>query len=202
MNSKFLLLGVVIAIVFTISLTQNMQISDGFSAVANTIDFELELGDTKLDTWKVINDSDEKIWVEFFASGSGSEFLTFEKVISFEPRQNKPVEIIVSIPVDHPNDIEYRPLLVALMRGEPVPDGVNGAQVNIELRKTISIKIGDDPVYTPPVEEEPRITPPPIIIAEKESEKAAKEAVETLEEKLERMRLANEKLVEKTLKTN
>lgn len=193
MKTKFLILSVVIAIVFTISLTENLQKADGLSAIAIPIIFEMEVGQTAVETWQVLNNNDNKGWVEFYASGEGSEFLIFEELIEFKPRQSKEIEIIVSIPKDHSDNIEYKPLFFALQRGSSVSEGVTGAQVDIQLKKTISIKIGDNPIYTAPDIKEKVIIPDPIVIPEKEEQK------ETLEEKIARMKSTNADLLKETL---
>ncbi len=189
-NSLVLVLA--ICVIFTISLTENLQLADGLSGVAFPINFQIEVGQTQSEEWIVINDNDEKGWVEFYASGPGSEFLTFKKIEEYEPRQNKPIEIFVTIPKDHPDNVELRPLFFAIKRGDPLAEGVTGASVNVQLKKVISIKIGDNPIYTPPVEEIITVIPDEIIVEEREEQRAEK--VKTVEEKMAEINAANEAL--------
>ena len=189
-----LTLLLIIGTLFTVSLTENLQLADGLSAVANPLKFQLEVGETDLETWEVINNNDEKGWVEFYASGPGSEFLTFEKLEVFEPRQSKIMQIYVTIPKDHPNNIEYKPLFFALKRGDPVEGSGAVAQVNVQLKKVISIKIGDNPIYTRPAEEIKVVQPEEIIIPEREAQIEAKQE-KTVEEKLAEIKARNDAIL-------
>ena len=191
-QSSIIFVIIVMFTVFIVSLSDHMLIAEGLSALATKINFEMNVGETQVQIWNVINNIDEKGWVEFYATGPGSEFLTFNKVVEFEPRQNKDVEIIASIPKDHPDNIEYKPEFFALKRGDPLAEGITGAQVNIQLKKVISIKIGDNPIYTPPVEEIPTVIPDPVVI---QAQEEYREAEETLEEKLARIEAENKALL-------
>ncbi len=182
----------VLIITFSVTLTENLQLADGLSALANKIIYEMEVGETQVQTWNVINNKDVKGWVEFYADGPGSEFLTFSKIQAFEPRQNIDMEIIVSIPKDHPDNIELRPLFFALMRGDPLDEGKTGAVVNVQLKKTLTIQIGDNPIYTAPLEESIPVIPDEIIVPEREEQREAKE---TLEEKMARIEADNKALL-------
>ena len=191
---KSLVLVLAIFIIFSVTLTENLQIADGLSAVANPLNFKLNPGETDLETWEVINNNDEKGWVEFYASGPGSEFLTFEKLEVFEPRQSKIMQIYVTIPKDHPNNIEYKPLFFALKRGDPGEGSGTVAQVNVQLKKTLSIKIGDNPIYTRPAEEIKVVQPEEIIIPEREALIEAKQE-KTVEEKLAEIKARNDAIL-------
>ena len=101
-----LLLSFVIATIFTVSLTENLQIADGFSASATKITLETKVGNTDIFKRAVINDETETINLEFYATGPGSELLVFEEFVSIEPRVRQEIEIIVVIPDDHPDNVE------------------------------------------------------------------------------------------------
>ena len=78
-SQKKLCFLLIVFTVFTVSLTENLQLADGLNAIAHRVNFELEVGESDMQTWNVINNSDEKTWIEFYADGPGSEFLTFKK---------------------------------------------------------------------------------------------------------------------------
>ncbi len=185
-----LTLLLIIGTVFTITLTENLQLADGLSATGSKIVASLDVGQDTTVNWKIINNSDEKIWVEMYSSGAGSELLHFDKLVTLEPRKIQEVEIIVAIPDDHPDNIELRPKLFALQRGDPLAEGITGAVVNVQLKKTITIKIGDDPIFTAVVEEAV-VKPPPMIIPEKEAAKA-----KTIQEKLAEIEARNKALLQ------
>ena len=112
MNIKFnfsnLSLILIIGIISTVTLFEDLQTADGLSGVALPVEFNLQLGENAVQTWELINTGNEKIWVEFYSSGEGNDLLIFEKVISLEPHSSKIHEFIVSIPEDHPNNITYK----------------------------------------------------------------------------------------------
>ncbi len=187
-----MILSIVIFTVFTVSLTENLQIADGIGVTKAKLEAVMQPGQDRTMTWKIVNNSDEKIWVEVFAKGAGSEFLFFEEIIALEPRAVLVSEVIVAIPEDHPNNIEYRPQIFALQRGDPEAgkDGAATVTVNTQLRKTVTIKIGDNPIYTPPQEDIKSEAPAAVIIPEKEAAK-----VKTLEDKLKEIAEKNKQLV-------
>lgn len=192
LKNKGLPLVLIVFTIFTVSLTENLQIADGLSGLAGEIKFDLQRGETDIQTWEITNTSDEKIWVEFFTSADGGELILFEKILAIEPHQSMLHEFIVKIPKDHKDNITYKPTMHALKRAEPVPDGTPGATVNfnVQLLKTMIINIGDNPIYTPPVIEEKYEIPEEPYIPEKEE--AQKEKAESLEDKMARIAAANE----------
>lgn len=178
--------GIIIATALTVSLTETIQIADGFSAAKTNMVFELGVGETQMLTWPVSNKGDETINVQFYATGEGSELLVFEEFVTIEPHVRTEYEIFVIVPEDHPDNVEYHPELFALKRGDSLEEGVTGMIVNVQMRTLPIIKIGDSPIYTPPVVEvkdEPKIKLP--------GPKMEEEKIETLEEKLERIKAAN-----------
>lgn len=185
-----LLLSFVITTVFTVSLTENLQLADGLLASSTKLIYEMDIGETKMITWAITNNEEDAMTLEFYATGPGSELLVFEEYMDLDSHTRKEVEIFVIIPDDHPNNIEFHPELFALKRASSLEEGESGFFVNLQMRTIPVIKIGDNPVYTPP-------TP---IQVEEVKEKITKEQTqdplvveETLEEKLARIQAANEK---------
>ena len=187
-NSKFMILSIVIFTVFTVSLTENLQIADGLSAVSTKLVYKLDVGETQMLTWGIVNDISDPINLEFYATGEGSELLVFEQYAELAAHTQQDFEIFVIVPDDHPDNVEYRPTLYALQRGN-IEEGKSGMIINIQMKTTPVIKIGENPVYTPPTVEQ---------IAQVIEEKAVKQTEkpivikETMEEKLARIQAANE----------
>ena len=165
--------------VFTVSLTENLQITDGFSASAVKIIYEVSPGEDDSAIWPISNIFEEPIGLEFYATGPGSEFLIFEKEATIQPKQRVEFVIEVSIPKDHKNNIEYHPELFALKRSEGLAEGESGMIVNSQVRVNPIIKIGPNPIYTAPVVEE--VIEEPVIVEEPIIEEPIVE--ETIEEK-------------------
>lgn len=197
-------LVLVVFTVFTVSLTETIQISDGLSMSATRLIYELEPGETQMIVWQVQNNHDVPYPIEFYAEGKGSEYLIFEKYIDADAHEIVENEIYVQIPENHPTDVEYRVKLYALQIGEkPEGGAASGAVVNVQVLTNPVIKIGANPIYydenlEPPtiskeMEEIPvDIDPQPTTPEEVEVE----EAEETLEEKLARIQSANQQFEE------
>ena len=193
LNWKTLPLVLVIFTIFTVSLSDNLQVADGFSASGTKLIFETNPGETVTQTWAVVNDETEVFDVEFYAEGKGSEFFVFEKFMTLEPATRKAVDIFVIIPADHPDNIEYHPVLYALKRPIASADDLHeGASIKVLLQMKTNpiIKIGDNPVFTP----EP-VTNVNIIPDETEKPKQQVEEPivqeETMQEKLARIQANN-----------
>ena len=177
-----------IGIISTVTLSENLQVADGLLASATKLIYEMELGETQMLTWAVTNNEDESMTLELYALGPGSELLVFEEFIDLESKTRKEIEVFVIVPKDHKDNVEYHPQLFALKRGN-LPEGTTGMQVNLSMRTIPVIKIGDNPVYTPPTVEQQ------VKVIEEKIVKETQEPIvikETIEEKLARIQAANE----------
>lgn len=193
-KSQLFFLGIVIFTVFSISLSEQVQIINGFSASGLKLVFETNPGETVSGTWAVINDEPESIDLEFFAEGPGSELLVFEEFMTLEPKTRKAVDIFVIVPENHENNVEYRPSLYALKRGYIDENAGAAIAVNLQMKTVPIIKIGPDAVFVPEIAETVNVVPSQsTIIKEKNSESVKEE--ETLEEKLARIQAANKENV-------
>jgi hypothetical protein len=192
LNWKTLPLVLVVFAVFTVSLSETIQISDGFLSQSTAgWKYQLSPGESDVFTWTLTNTEDKSIIIEFRAEGQGSELFVFEELVTMEPKQNRAFEFIVVVPDDHPNNIEYRPLLYALEKAIPDSEGGAAILINYQMIARPIVLIGDDPVFTP--EPIPIAEPVPEAI---EAERPMEEDFsitpeETLEEKLARIAIAN-----------
>ena len=197
MNSKFLIFSLVIATVFTVSLTENLQSVDGIAASGDTLRYEVDVGETQMLTWLVLNDEEKALDIEFYATGEGSELLVFEEFVTMDPKSNQRFEIFVSVPDDHPDNVEYHLTLFALTRGEKIEGAGAGIVMNLQMQTSVVIKIGDNPIFTHMVED-PVIEEEIVkeeIMKEEEVEKPVDEEItptETMAEKLARIQAAND----------
>lgn len=193
LNWKTLPLVLVIFTIFTVSLSDNLQVADGLAAGGDKMIYELYPGESQMLTWFVMNDEDKDIDLEFYATGEGSELFVFEEYLTLPGKTNKKFEIFVVVPEDHPNNIEYHPELFVLTRGEKIEAGA-GIVMNMQMKVIPFIKIGDNPIYTAPptvyevIDDDADVKDP---VPETKTVEE-KEQVESLAEKLARINTANQ----------
>lgn len=174
-----------------IGFTDFIQFADGLTASGKQMTYELNVGETQMLTWKVINDEEVPINLEFFATGEGSEFFIFEKFITMDPKQVKEFEILVKIPNDHKDNIEYHIKLFALKKGIVESSGAQ-LVINVQMETHPVIKIGDNPIFTSPIVDQSIEKPVEEPIKETTNNKPIEEEIETIEEKLARIKAANQ----------
>lgn len=192
-------LVLIVFTIFTVSLTENLQLVEAISVSADKLVFDIERGDTQLLFWSVRNTDPYPIDLEFYATGPGAELLVFEQFGHLEVKERITYEILASIPVDYQDNIELRPVLHVLQRSQDPASLGNAddtkqtatAKVNVVMKTVPIIRIGENPVYTPPTfEAEEKPEPNPSL--EKPKPKEVIEKAETIEEKLARIQAANE----------
>jgi hypothetical protein len=179
--------------IFTISLTENLQIADGFLSESTAgWKYELSPGESQVFTWTLTNTEEKSINLEFRAEGQGSELFVFEELVTMQPNEHTAFEFIVTVPEDHPDNIEYHPQLFALEVAERSSDTGAAILINYEMLARPIIKIGDNPVFTP--EPIPVIIEEEAIVKERPSEEDFSVTIptETLEEKMARIQAANQ----------
>jgi len=135
----FLLL--LVAVFFTLSISQVFALQQ----IAGPITVEIKPGESKTFQWGLASDSDIVTSIELRTEGRGSEFLSFTKQISIEPRQSASAEFTVTIPADHPGGVELMPSIYATEFGEQGGSTV----INIQMKKipTIKIATNDNPEF-------------------------------------------------------
>ena len=135
----FLLL--LVAMVFTLSVSQVFALQQ----IAGPIVVEINPGESKTFQWGLASDSDVVTSIELRSEGRGSEFLSFTKQISIEPRQSASAEFTVTIPADHPGGVELTPSIYATEFGEQGGSTV----INIQMKKipTVKIATNDNPEF-------------------------------------------------------
>jgi len=177
-------------VIFTVSLTEHIQIVDGLSAYSDPLIFEMQKGEIKMLTWGIVNIGEEPVNIEFYVIGPGSELLVFEDFDTIDKQTVKQLEVFVSVPKDHKDNIEFRPILFALQRGDKQESGGSGMVFNVQVETQLTIKIGNNPVYTAP--ETPVKSELPPAPETKVKPKVQEKVEETIEEKMARIQAANE----------
>lgn len=182
-----LILVFVIVTIFTVSLTENLQSADGMTQTAKRLVYNINLGEIQSQIWTLTNDEASPVILEIYATGPGAELLDYKQIIHLEPATFIDLEVFATIPVDHPDNIEYHPDLFALKRGV-ASEGATGMVVNVQMKTTPYIIIGENPIYTPPPviskQTIPEPTTPKIEVVEP--------VKETMQERLDKIQAANE----------
>lgn len=127
---------VVIPILLLIPIILHTE-SQALQQIAGPIIIEINPGESKTFQWGLASDSDVVTTVELRSEGKGSEFISFTKQITIEPRQFAFTEFTVTIPADHPGGVELMPSLYATEFGEQGGSTV----INIQMKKIPTIKI-------------------------------------------------------------
>lgn len=192
---KTLVFMLAICVVFTVALTDNLQLADGFTSMSVKLEYKIQPGETQMLTWGIMNDNNkEPLVLEMFATGPGAELFVFEENISIEPSTVKQIEIFVIVPEDYPTDLELHPQVIA-KKIDPVKAGTTGATINMILQHVTNPKIliGDNPIYYP-AEVIAEVIPD--IATNDDTPKAPTPKVEsipgeTMQEKLDRIKATN-----------
>ena len=124
-------------VIFAILLVAQITFTETYALTQpeEEISVEIKPGETRVFTWELVSDKDERIEVELFAIGKGSEFLSFPQTISISAWKAENVQVTVSIPFDYPGGVELNPAMYA---EEP---GTSSLDIGDRAVKTISIKI-------------------------------------------------------------
>jgi len=103
------------------------------------MDVNLKPGESQTFEWGLFTELDKPVVVTLRAEGEGKELLSFPKTIDAQPGVWNEIEITITIPEDHPNDVILTPALFALIEG----DKSTGFAINVQFRNVATIIIGD-----------------------------------------------------------
>ncbi len=146
---RYFLLGFFVLILIPFTNSYALQ------QTANLMEYKLDPGNTQTIHWGFVSDIDEPSILELSAEGVGSELLEFPKTVELGAHRLLYVNFTVNVPDDYQTDIELTPSLFALQKGQDEGQ----TQINIRMQKVISIKIGNPPEKSPPVESTPDSEP-------------------------------------------
>ena len=160
------------AIVFlSIFLTLSFaEFSEGnLGQVAGRLIFNLEPGESQTVQWGMINDGDDTLTVQLDIKKDGSELVSFPSTVEIAPNSVEYVDVTVTVPPDHPNDVYYSPPLTATQRAEE--EGV--IRISFAIRQALQINIGN-PII-PEVEAITQPEPEKVTTPEPEQEETLQE---------------------------
>lgn len=134
------LLVVALGTLLLVSTVLSTQNAFALLQIAGKIEVALAPGESQTVRWGLISDSDEDIELNLISEGIGAEFLAIPPTALIPARETKYIDVMISIPEDHPGDVALRPYVQATQAGEP-----GQVVVNVGLRKYIDILIGPNP---------------------------------------------------------
>ncbi len=116
-----------------------MAKSEGLGQTAGETIVNIQPGETQTVEWGLISIKEETIQVSLRAEGEGKELLTFPKTLDLFPNEWTFVDITISIPEDHPNDVKLEPAVFALDEGKKG----GGVSFNVQMMRVVTIFIGN-----------------------------------------------------------
>ncbi len=130
----FLFLGVIL----TFSFAQN---SEGIAQSAGNLVYEIQPGESQTLQWKLSNTSeDESVTVTLEAYGDGSEFVSLPQTLTLPRNVWVNVEITVTIPEDHPNDVYLGPRVSAFQKAVDTGQVI---RIHFKVEKQLDVIIGN-----------------------------------------------------------
>ncbi len=123
-------------ILLLIPFAQNIE---GLGQTAGNLVYDLQPGQSQTLEWGLLNSDTTAIALTLSASGEGSEFISFPESVEIPPGEWRFIDITVTIPSEHPNDVYLGPIMSALLAANE--DGV--LRISFDLKKPLDIKIGN-----------------------------------------------------------
>jgi len=110
------------------------QNSEELAQTAGHLVYEIQPGESETLQWGLNNmNEDESITVTLEAFGDGSELVTLPEIIELPPDQWVWVDITVTIPEDHPNDVYVGPRISAF---QAAPETESVLRIAFQVEKT------------------------------------------------------------------
>ena len=144
---------------------------DGFKNRGSQIIVNLQPGESITGEWLLLSEQDKTVDIKISVVGEGAELITVVDKITAEPNIWYTLEITISVPEDHPNDVHLEPIVYALISGEQKEGTVN---INLRMMHPLSITIGN-PVVEETLVEEPVETMEEPEVMDKQQEEPEKE---------------------------
>ena len=140
-----------------------MAKSEGLGQTAGETIVNMQPGETQTVKWGLISIKEETIQVSLRAEGEGKELLTFPETLDLFPNEWTFIDITISIPEDHPNDVKLEPAVFALDEGKKG----GGMSFNVQMMRVVTILIGN-PVIAEESETVEEVEETPTAITEEE----------------------------------
>ncbi len=109
--------------------------------------YDLQRGESETFSWRLVSDSDEDTIVKLSSMNPGKYLVSFPAEVTIPPRGDALIEITVTIPDKHDDNLIFTPLVVALQEGAAESAAT---KINIAMATTLTINIGDNPVVFVP----------------------------------------------------
>jgi len=142
----------VIPIFIILLLMPMMDNVEGFLSKAGKLEIHLLPGESKTVTWSLYTERDTPTEIALRGEGDGVELLSFPTIIA-EPDTWYDIEITVTVPENHANDVYFEPSIYAMLVEPAVGEG--GVAIKIQLKNAVQIFIGDPIIEETVVEEKP-----------------------------------------------
>jgi hypothetical protein len=113
---------------------------EALQQIAGKIEVHLAPGESESVRWGLVSDSDEDLELKLISDGIGAEFLSVPQTAQLAARETKSIDVVITIPEDHPGGATVRPYVQATQAGEP-----GQVVLNVGLRKYIDIVIEPNP---------------------------------------------------------
>jgi len=134
-----LISGVVIFIFLMIVITPAF----GLQQQSARFVYDLQLGESQTFSWKLVSDSDEDTLIKVSAHNPGNYLVSFPAEVTIPPRGSALIDITVTIPDKHDDNLIFKPMVMALQEGASESAAT---KINIAMSTILTINIGDNPV--------------------------------------------------------
>ena len=142
-----------IAIIFSLALILPLiPFANAFSQTGTDAIVNVQPGESFAYKWGLNSDlTDSPIVVQLRAEGEAAELFSFPESVELLPGEWSYVDLVVTIPKDHPNDVVRTADVYALMKGE----GQGTTVFNLQMQKPFQIIIGNPVMEEASTQEEP-----------------------------------------------
>ena len=137
---RFLALASIL-MTFVVILVSQLPNAFALQQVAGQIDLDVSPGQISEFQWGLLSDSNRSTEIHLRAEGDGSQFLSLPTSVILEPGKYYWVNVVVSIPQNHPGGIQLKPSLFAKELGE----GGGATVLNIQMQKVLTLTISPNP---------------------------------------------------------
>jgi len=110
---------------------------DALLQVGGSTNIDIQPAQSDVFAWGLSNEHDKTIQVQLSAVGEGSEFLTFDEILTLSPKQLVYSRITVNIPDDYPGGIELRPTMIAT----EMNDQEGGSAIKLKMARYVHLNI-------------------------------------------------------------
>jgi len=115
----------------------------GLQQQSSNFVYDLQTGESQTYSWRLVSDSDEDTIVKLSALNPGNSLVSFPKEVTIPPREAVLIEITVTIPDKHEDNLIFRPMVMAIQEGASESAGT---KINIAMATKLTINIGDNPI--------------------------------------------------------